>query len=198
MLPKNGKYGSVIRYAFLVSFAKLFRRSAIRIQCDGLRKRHLRIQVEQKNIGISNIGENITKTPRNGCLRYASLEVNRSNCSHAEPIVSEISYKPTTAAPASLRLRQLCRTPLVSRPRLLLSVTGSRRTGQAVALDRAGQSVKGSRTSTVSSRSGLVDNSATGAPISSSTRRMYFTAAAGRSAQLRAPRVLSDHPSRVS
>ena len=53
------------------------------------------------------------------------------------------------------------------------------------------QSANGSRTSTVSSRSGLVDSSATGAPISSSSRRMYLIAVAGRSAQERAPRVLS-------
>ena len=50
----------------------------------------------------------------------------------------------------------------------------------------------------VSSRSGLVESRATGAPISSSMRRMYFTAVAGRSAQERAPRVLFRQPSRVS
>ena len=59
------------------------------------------------------------------------------------------------------------------------------------------QSAKGSRTRMVSWRSGLVDSSATGAPISSSMRRMYLTAVAGRSAQERAPWVLSDQPSRV-
>lgn len=46
----------------------------------------------------------------------------------------------------------------------------------------------------VSSRSGLVDNSATGQPISSSTRRTYLIASAGSSAQLRAPSVESDQP----
>jgi len=50
----------------------------------------------------------------------------------------------------------------------------------------------------VSSRSGLVDNSPTGASISSSMRRMYLTAVAGRSAQLRAPWVLSVQPSQLS
>jgi len=46
----------------------------------------------------------------------------------------------------------------------------------------------------VSSRSGLVDSSATWAPISSSIRRTYFTALPGRSFQLRAPWVVSVHP----
>ena len=50
----------------------------------------------------------------------------------------------------------------------------------------------------VSSRSGLVESSATGTPISSSTRRMYLIAVAGKSAQERAPWVLSLQPSRVS
>ena len=50
----------------------------------------------------------------------------------------------------------------------------------------------------VSSRSGEVESSATGAAINSSMRRTYLTADAGSSAQERAPRVLSDHPSRVS
>ncbi len=49
----------------------------------------------------------------------------------------------------------------------------------------------------VSSRSGLVDRSATGAPISSSTWRTYLIACAGRSAQLRAPTVDSFQPSSV-
>ncbi len=39
----------------------------------------------------------------------------------------------------------------------------------------------------VSSRSGLVEKSATGIPVSSSRRRIYLTALAGNSAQLRAP-----------
>ena len=43
----------------------------------------------------------------------------------------------------------------------------------------------------MSSRSGLVDSSATGAPISSSIRRIYLIAVAGSSAHERAPRVLS-------
>ena len=42
----------------------------------------------------------------------------------------------------------------------------------------------------VSSRCGLVESSATGAPISSSMRRTYFTALAGRSRQDRAPWVV--------
>ena len=50
----------------------------------------------------------------------------------------------------------------------------------------------------MSSRSGLVESIATGASISSSMRRMYFTAVAGRSAHERAPRVLSCQPSKVS
>ncbi len=60
------------------------------------------------------------------------------------------------------------------------------------------QSANGSRIRTVSSRSGLVDSRATGAPISSSSRLMYLIAVAGRSAQDRAPRVLSRQPSAVS
>src|SRR5258705_4029946 len=57
---------------------------------------------------------------------------------------------------------------------------------------------KGSRTRMVSSRSGLVESSATGAPISSSTRRIYLIAVAGSSAHERAPRVDPLHPSRLS
>ena len=43
--------------------------------------------------------------------------------------------------------------------------------------------LNGSRTRMVSSRSGLVESKATGMPVSSSTRRIYFTAFAGNSAQ---------------
>ena len=50
----------------------------------------------------------------------------------------------------------------------------------------------------VSSRFGLVDSSATGAPISSSRRRTYLMHWAGSSAQERAPRVDSVQPSMVS
>ncbi len=60
------------------------------------------------------------------------------------------------------------------------------------------QSMKGSRTRMVSSRSGLVETSATGVSISSCTRLMYLIALAGRSAQLRAPAVLSLQPSSSS
>src|SRR5689334_13654733 len=60
------------------------------------------------------------------------------------------------------------------------------------------QSANGSRTRIVSSRSGLVESIDTGAWISSSMRRMYLIAVAGRSAQERAPRVLSPQPSSVS
>src|SRR5713226_1474249 len=63
---------------------------------------------------------------------------------------------------------------------------------------RQSRSSKGSRTNTVSSRSGLVENSATGASISSSMRRIYLMASALSCAQERAPRVLSLHPSTVS
>ena len=45
----------------------------------------------------------------------------------------------------------------------------------------------GSVTRIVSSRSGLVESSVTGVFVSSSTRRIYLTAFAGNSAQLRAP-----------
>ena len=45
----------------------------------------------------------------------------------------------------------------------------------------------GSVTRIVSSRSGLVESSVTGVFVSSSTRRIYLTAFAGSSAQLRAP-----------
>src|SRR3546814_13394794 len=48
----------------------------------------------------------------------------------------------------------------------------------------AAQSSKGSFIRMVSSRSGEVLSSATGAPISSSTRRTYFTDVAGRSTQI--------------
>ncbi len=60
------------------------------------------------------------------------------------------------------------------------------------------QSEKGSRTRIVSSRSGLVETSATGVRISSSTRRIYLIAWAGSCAQLRAPAVDSDQPATVS
>jgi len=60
------------------------------------------------------------------------------------------------------------------------------------------RSTNGSRTRIVSSRSGLVESKATGAPISSSTRRIYLIAVAGRSAQERAPRVDSRQPASVS
>jgi hypothetical protein len=58
--------------------------------------------------------------------------------------------------------------------------------------------VKGSVTRMVSSRSGLVERSATGQPISSSMRRTYLIAWAGSSAQERAPAVVSDQPGSVS
>ena len=45
----------------------------------------------------------------------------------------------------------------------------------------------GSVTRIVSSRSGLVESSVTGVFVRSSTRRIYLTAFAGSSAQLRAP-----------
>src|SRR6185437_1554141 len=65
--------------------------------------------------------------------------------------------------------------------------------------ERAGaQSANGSRTKIVSSRSGLVESSATGVSINSSMRRTYLTASAGNCDQLRAPRVLSLQPSMVS
>src|SRR5262249_46704585 len=60
------------------------------------------------------------------------------------------------------------------------------------------RSTNGSRTNIVSSRSGLVESRATGAPINSSTRRIYLIAAAGSSAHERAPRVDSRHPGMVS
>jgi hypothetical protein len=50
----------------------------------------------------------------------------------------------------------------------------------------------------VSSRSGLVESSDTGHSTSSSRRLTYFTALAGSWAKLRAPRVLSAHPSSSS
>lgn len=78
--------------------------------------------------------------------------------------------------------------------------------GEASASDHApawvvlsgGQPSNGSRTRIVSSRSGLVERSVTGASTSSSIRRTYFTAAAGSSAQERAPRVDPAQPSMVS
>ncbi len=63
-------------------------------------------------------------------------------------------------------------------------------------LDMRGvQPSKGSRTRIVSSRSGLVESSVTGDSVNSSMRRTYFTAAAGKSAQDRAPRVEALQPS---
>ena len=56
------------------------------------------------------------------------------------------------------------------------------------------QSANGSRTRMVSFRSGEVESSATGHAINSSTRRTYLIALAGKSAQLRAPSVLSLQP----
>jgi hypothetical protein len=57
------------------------------------------------------------------------------------------------------------------------------------------QPSNGSRTRMVSSRSGLVESRVTGASVSSSMRRTYLTAWAGRSAQERAPRVEACQPS---
>jgi hypothetical protein len=57
------------------------------------------------------------------------------------------------------------------------------------------QSTNGSVTRMVSSRSGLVDTSATGVSISSCTRWIYLIACAGRSAHERAPAVVSLQPS---
>src|SRR5262245_43479888 len=65
-------------------------------------------------------------------------------------------------------------------------------------LAHGGQSANGSFTRMVSSRSGLVERSATGASISSSMRRMYLIAVAGSCAQERAPLVDSRQPSSVS
>ena len=71
-----------------------------------------------------------------------------------------------------------------------------RRTGEAAG--PVVQPSNGSRTRIVSSRSGLVDSSVTGASTSSSIRRTYLTACAGRSAQERAPRVEPVQPSITS
>ena len=60
------------------------------------------------------------------------------------------------------------------------------------------QAANGSRTKMVSSRSGDVLTSATGQRISSSIRRTYLIARAGRSAQLRAPCVDPGQPSTSS
>ncbi len=70
--------------------------------------------------------------------------------------------------------------------------------GIACLSHRQPQSTKGSCTRMVSSRFGLVESSATGAPISSSSRRTYLMHCAGSSAQERAPRVDSVQPSMVS
>ena len=56
------------------------------------------------------------------------------------------------------------------------------------------QSANGSRTKIVSSRCGEVDTNATGHSINSSIRRTYLIACAGKSAQLRAPAVVSCQP----
>jgi hypothetical protein len=60
------------------------------------------------------------------------------------------------------------------------------------------QSTNGSRTRIVSSRSGLVESSATGHSTSSSRRLTYLTALAGSWAKLRAPLVVSSQPSSSS
>ena len=65
-------------------------------------------------------------------------------------------------------------------------------------VNHAPRSRKDCRIRIVSSRSGLVDSKATGQPINSSIRRTYLIACAGRSAQERAPAVLSFQPSMVS
>ena len=62
----------------------------------------------------------------------------------------------------------------------------------ATATNTMPQSTNGSCTRMVSSRFGLVESSATGAPISSSSRRTYLMHCAGSSAQDRAPRVDCD------
>lgn len=68
----------------------------------------------------------------------------------------------------------------------------------ALAVCGAAQSANGSRIKIVSSRSGLVESSATGHSTNSSRRLTYFTAWAGSWAKLRAPLVLSDQPSSSS
>jgi len=75
---------------------------------------------------------------------------------------------------------------------------GRRKPGVRLAGHPAPQSANGSCIKMVSSRSGLVDNRVTGAPISSSTRRMYLMAVAGSRPQDRAPRVLWRQPSKLS
>src|SRR6185312_3565267 len=70
--------------------------------------------------------------------------------------------------------------------------------GHAQCSSKLSQSWNGSWTRMVSSRSGLVDSIATGAPISSSIYRTYLTACAGSSDQLRAPAVVPDQPSKDS
>jgi hypothetical protein len=56
---------------------------------------------------------------------------------------------------------------------------------------KADQSANGSRTSTVSSRSRLVDSIATGAALNSSRHRTYLIMVAGNCTHERAPLVLS-------
>ncbi len=68
-----------------------------------------------------------------------------------------------------------------------LAVRGDRLAPRNGAAAPPRQPSKGFCTRIVSSRSGLVESSATGAPISSSMRRTYLIACAGRSAQERAP-----------
>ncbi len=92
--------------------------------------------------------------------------------------------------PADARGRRARRSSLTALPALRADGSSGPRP--------ANQSANGSRTSTVSSRSGLVESSATGASISSSSRRMYLIAVAGKSAQERAPRVLSRQPAALS
>ena len=66
--------------------------------------------------------------------------------------------------------------------------------GHEARLFAAGHWLNGSETRIVSSRSGLVDRSVTGQRTSSSIRRTYLIAAAGMSAQLRAPALVSFQP----
>ncbi len=63
---------------------------------------------------------------------------------------------------------------------------------------RENQPMKGSFMRITSSRSGLVETSATGVSMSSAIRFTYLTASAGRSLQERAPTVDPFHPCMVS
>ena len=141
--------------------------------------------------------------------RIASAATHGTGCTLASAIamgLAQSSSLQDAIHRARAFVRQAMRTrSSLFRPRDRAAQPSARNCALSPLLTREGvrgtkshRSRKGSRTRIVSSRSGLVERSATGAPISSSTRLIYLMAVAGSSPQERAPRVDPLQPSKVS